>query len=1061
MSFALMLAAVSVPFLWEWAKPLWQNPPAVIPVDSVAITGAPALPAEPSLRLKAQEPAGAPTARAERKKAAPEALLPIPPESSPFPEVPEPEEIQKDNKQDIVGLKSPVSDVVLEPAVFPENEKVINTLPYSEPEIKKVQVESGALPPLAIIEAEVPPLLDYTGSKLVRTSLRFVNRSPGEFSGQLSVKPPKGVKSISGELIQVAMNEGDTLFVPVVFMMGGTVSAGDNQVSYTLRDNYERAVETGSSRIPVTEKVSLQLSLDQPLILVTDMNDSLTLSARVHNRGNTDQLVAVVMGLPLNRGGKSFYELHGEVKAGKDTLFSLKVRPADILWNENVVYVNISGLYGPEKQTFGNVSLGIQSVVSSGRFTDNSFSAAMLYDNQYVPEDISLSYRRFGKSAMYQVMGGGHMNLPVGNLALQGLVYKVEGQEELIALNTQLTYRYNNNSLSVGNVNEQLEYSTFGRGVKGVFSDKSGKNTVKVGVVDNQFNLFSGRALFENGYSVFVKDHIGAPNAQENVTLDYMFREDRWENAKHHMAGGEWKWTKQNNWRVLMRSHAALSDYREKNGAVPSGSAELQYNGSVNNNSVAGNFYYSTAFFPGNRRGTINLQQSYNRQLARGAGLRANAFWSNFAPKSYSYDMAVETSNGRAEGMYTFPRMGKVGVGLGYQYQTETGNFAYLSGSDLPQNRALTYAHRLVENFNWRGGRHYFHLGLENGIVKPFDKTGWEPQAKALFFYSVGRFNLNSTYQYGGYYLSEQNFAAQMEKVTRRVMANASWNQEFLRQDLLLNAGVNYSHDFIMGSTWSGSVNSRYRVNRNYSVFLNSVVYNYSYSKNISLSTYNSTMSNIEAGLTVHLNQSRPATGKKSKLTITAFYDKNSNNVRDPDETGAVDYMIFLGDKAFITDEKGEVSYSSLPFGTYTVKAGARAGWFHAENTFRVDGFKEKVEIPLKQAGSVRGSIRYAYDERTAKDFVPVLAGVTLRIFRNGELVQRAVTDNDGRFIVFLPNGEYQAEIETMALDGNASVQNKMQTFSVEAGHITTLEPFVVEVSSKKINIRQFTQLSP
>ncbi|MCY1381431.1 hypothetical protein D9M69_693370 [compost metagenome] len=90
-----------------------------------------------------------------------------------------------------------------------------------------------------------------------------------------------------------------------------------------------------------------------------------------------------------------------------------------------------------------------------------------------------------------------------------------------------------------------------------------------------------------------------------------------------------------------------------------------------------------------------------------------------------------------------------------------------------------------------------------------------------------------------------------------------------------------------------------------------------------------------------------------------------------------------------------------------------------------------------------------------------MLAGVTLRIFRNGELVQRAVTDNDGRFIVFLPNGEYQAEIETMALDGNASVQNKMQTFTVEAGHITTLEPFVVEVSSKKINIRQFTQLSP
>ncbi|MCD8539812.1 MAG: prealbumin-like fold domain-containing protein [Leadbetterella sp.] len=171
--------------------------------------------------------------------------------------------------------------------------------------------------------------------------------------------------------------------------------------------------------------------------------------------------------------------------------------------------------------------------------------------------------------------------------------------------------------------------------------------------------------------------------------------------------------------------------------------------------------------------------------------------------------------------------------------------------------------------------------------------------------------------------------------------------------------------------------------------------------------------------------------------------------------------MILLGDKAFITDEKGQVSYSSLPFGTYTVKAGAQAGWFHTETSFPVNAFREKAEIPLKQAGSVRGSIRYAYDERTAKNFVPVMGGVSIRIYRHGEMVQRAVTDNDGRFIAFLPNGEYNVEMETTALDPHSSVQNKTQTFTVEAGHISTLEPFVVEIRSKKINIRQFVQNSP
>lgn len=938
-----------------------------------------------------------------------------------------------------------------------EEEPVIDEVPV--PLAEASIPEGGVLPPLAVIEAEVPQVLDHSGSKLVRTSLRFINRSPGEFSGHLAVKPPRGIRSISGESIDVRMNEGDTLFVPVVLMMSGTVAAGENRVDYTLNDAYKREVQKGESLIPVAEKVSLQLSLDQPVIMVTDVNDSLSLSARVYNRGNTDQEVKVVMALPRSRGGKSFYELRDEVKAGTDALFTLRVWPEDILGNESVVYVNISGLYGA--QTFGNVSLGIQSVISSRRYTDHTYNTALLYDNLYVPEDITLSYRRFGKSNMYQVMGGGHVDLPAGNLSLQGLVYKMEGQEELMALNTQLTYRYDNHSLSIGNVNEQLEYSTFGRGVKAIVSDKNGKNTLKVGVVDNQFNLFSANPLFTNGYSIFVKDHIGPPNAAKNMSLDYMFREDRWENARHHLAGGEWKWNKGQNWRVLLRSHGALSDYKEKEGAVPSASSELQYGGSSGNHSVSGNLYYSTAYFPGNRRGTLNLQQNYNLVMGGGAGLRANVFWSKFAPQSYHYDLNVESSHARAEAVYTLPRQGRVGAGVGYQYQTETGNLAYLAHTDLVQNTARTHAHRLVENINWKKGKHYAHLGLENGVVKPFNKTDWEPQVKALLFYSFGRFNLNTSYQHGGYYLSEQNFAAQFEKVTRRLMTNVSWNQDFLAGDLQVNTGVNYNRDFIMGTTWSGALNSRYRVNRNYSVFLNSVVYNYSYSRNISLSTYNSTMTNVEAGLTVHLNQAKPATGKKSKLTLAVFHDENGNNVRDAGETAAADYMVLLGDRAFITDENGQIHYSALPFGKYTVKAGAQAGWFHAETALEVNGFKEKWEIPLRQAGSVRGSIRYSYDERTARDFTPVLGGIGLRILRNGQTVQRAITDNDGHFLAFLPNGQYTVELETAALDANATLQNKTRTFTTEAGLISTLEPFVVEIQSKKINIRQFVQKAP
>src|SRR5690606_20126512 len=130
--------------------------------------------------------------------------------------------------------------------------------------------------------------------------------------------------------------------------------------------------------------------------------------------------------------------------------------------------------------------------------------------------------------------------------------------------------------------------------------------------------------------------------------------------------------------------------------------------------------------------------------------------------------------------------------------------------------------------------------------------------------------------------------------------------------------------------------------------------------------------------------------------------------------------------------ENGKIYYSALPFGKYTVKAGAQAGWFHAETALEVNGFKEKWEIPLRQAGSVRGSIRYSYDERTARDFTPALGAIGLRILRNGQAVERAITDTDGHLLAFLPSGQYTVEPESAALDANAALQNKTRTFTIE-----------------------------
>jgi hypothetical protein len=891
------------------------------------------------------------------------------------------------------------------------------------------------------IRSQYPAILDPSVSKVHRITLQFFNSSGEDFSGKLAFDVPKGIRSLPE--MEVNISAGDTVFVPVVFAVGSVLSPDHSKIEFRLSDAWGRIVDQGSTILSTEEYVNLQLSLDQNTQIITQFSDSSTVAARVFNRGNTSQKVTVVFAFPKRLGGKSFREVQAWVEAGRDTVLQAAIWPKDL--DPNQTNVMVSGLYGPDKQSFGHANLLLQLLSSSARFLDSSPDPFMIFDPQFLPQELSVSYRRFGRSDLVQVAGGGHVDLRAGSVLMQGLLYKNE--LEWTAMNTVLTYRLNRNSLSVGNINESMEYSLFGRGVKAVIT--AGENTTKLGVVDPQFNLLSTQGLFQQGVSFFAKNFTG--NNQRLLGVNYQFRQDTWENAGHHIGGMEKKWSK-GNWNFHAKTHAGFSTYTGDKTAIPSGSGEFQYSGTRNKIIYSGNYYYASNYFPGNRRGSVQLQQNVLRPLSDGRSLRGSALYARYSPRSKQYDVNVQNANFRGEAVYQWKS-----VGLGYQVQTESANSAYLGGEITPAaNELKTVANRMVEYYSGRWRKHQVYATLENGLMRYYYQQKWKPQARLNFLYAYGEFNFSATYQYGSYYLSEQHFSRSLNKVTKRVLANASWTKNFRVASIQL--GANFSRDAAIGNTYSANAGARFHVRPSVVLFFNSILYNYSYRDNLHVSVFNNTQINVEAGMTYRFKETTPSSGKKSKLMLEVFKDKNGNLRRDEGEELAPNYMLVLNGKVFMSDEKGRIDYSGLPFGMYKVGASAQDGWFNAEMNLVVDGYRKSFPVALRQAGSVRGKITMTKDERIAKDIEPSLGGISLKVLHNGQVVQHLYTDNDGNYMGFFPNGIYQIVLDEWI--DEVRVLNGTQTFGITSGTITEVPAFDIEIRNKRINLKQFTQVT-
>ncbi len=877
------------------------------------------------------------------------------------------------------------------------------------------------------------------------------NQGPNDFKGKVSITAPDGFRNISGNNLQVEMKSGEKLFLPVKIIVSNNAVSGASRIAFRLSDQQNKTAAEKEILYTVAENNAMRITAENPMIYVNKATDSVEIRARVSNLGNRKQDVTIVFKIPEAEQGNAFIEKKGSIGVQKDSVFVFRFMPSRVRSRSSQLSVNIAGFREPDREIFGNTSVSIQNVSSVQRYEDLESTAF----SNFTKNTITASYRRAGENLdMYQLTGSGGFNLPSGYVFMRGNIYTINHQSDPIVNNTYLTYHRENSEFTVGNINKLLELSLFGRGLEYAYTSPDKDKKIEAGFVDQTYSLIERNSFLKYGYGFYTRGTLGAQNASRNISGTYIFRDDPYEKARHHVAGTDLQYAFGKDWKMNTKMYGGLSFYEGNQPTKPSLALESQYSGMIRKISMNGNYFYSTDYYPGNRRGILQIQQNFSTMIFKDHYVYANIMASHFSPKFYFYNNTLNSSNLRLDTGINFPKKGNFGMGLGYQYQEENSNsYNNFFNAQPYENTKQLKAQRFTEYLTWLSPdkQHTSILSMENGLVQYPDNNKQQYQMKVSGTYSYKWLTLNGIYQHGSYFLSEYAFSRLMNTAStyEKLSLSAFVNKNFFDHKLNVTSGLSYTDDVLYGKSPSAFMNLKYSRER-YALYLNSSYFNYS------SGNFTNNLFTIEAGVTLNLRNSTLDPGKKGDIKAFVYYDLNENNIYDEGDREAAGYLIMLNNISFKTDPSGSISYRSIPYGKYTLKQIIQQGWYYDETEFTVDRHHYALEIPLHQNGTTQGKVTYDFDAKTAVDFSPKTGGVLFNIYRNEQLVQHIITDDNGEFASFLPSGNYRIELNKNSLPSNTYCERSSDNFKVEAGKIVHLEPFVIKVREKVIRVKKF-----
>ena len=123
----------------------------------------------------------------------------------------------------------------------------------------------------------------------------------------------------------------------------------------------------------------------------------------------------------------------------------------------------------------------------------------------------------------------------------------------------------------------------------------------------------------------------------------------------------------------------------------------------------------------------------------------------------------------------------------------------------------------------------------------------------------------------------------------------------------------------------------------------------------------------------------------------------------------------------------------------------------------RLTDIRYHLSIPLHQSGKMQGKVSFAYNATKVVDFQHRASGISFSIMKDNQLVKKVYTDDDGKYLSFLPIGNYVITIDEKSLPANTFCETISYEIALKAGEIVVVPEFIIKVKEKKINTKKFS----
>ena len=889
---------------------------------------------------------------------------------------------------------------------------------------------------------------------LVPLTIQVQNNSSAPFKGKLVLKTVDGIRMIGQSADSIAMEANSKRFVPVRIAISRSAPSGDSDLVFALVDDRGNTKAQFTTQLTIESIRKVQLSAYEPNQLMQNVGDSLTVSAQLTNRGNSKETITVTASFPDLRGGNKVEKKQVLLEAYQDTIITFsKIITKDLLRVERYT-VNMAALYS-NGELINNVRIGVQNVSGSRTFTDPSFATSF---DQYSSNSIELSGRNlFSQNEALQLNAKGEYEVLDGMLDFNvNGYYYTQGSTRPQLTNTYIDFKKNNKGIRVGNISESLEKYVNGRGVKTYFGDEKTGKYFEVGWADKTYNLLGDEYSSESnkGYTAYAKTILSTRREGE-YEGSVLYDQTPYENSESVIAMNEYNFEVMKDVRVGFELGGGVTRLLEADESPikPSIALGFKLSGKFGQYNINSSNFLSSGYYPGVRRGVIQLNERIGRQLGK-VGVWAGYSLYKYNPSQlqelnsfYSYGRG----NSRFEAGTNFSLSRNTRMSITAKQQTDEGVIGYSSQEE--QATSKMHSLRLTESINWRSrnSEHSVGLSAENGFTKiPFiDGQQFQLRVNANWNYRI--FTLNSYYQQGDFTIYEAYRNALEGDSNYRFNVSGGVRKDFFGKRVKTNLNVNYNQNSYSGSNWTYSGRVDYAITPQFSSFVNAYAYSYS------SSSYSSFNTNVQAGVRYNLPTARQAAvGKKGNLKLFLFYDNNVNGIYDAGDTPAEDRIATIGGVSFISNRKGEVEYKKMPYDNYSLKIPSQDWYAVAPASVVIADKRTTLNVALQRTGKVTGKLYYKYDARLSEEFAEKYGGLRMWATATDGRKIEALTNANGEFTLFLPVGEYEISVDANSLTKNVYTDFEPQTVEVVADETTAIPAIELKIKQRKIEVKRF-----